>query len=275
MGISGWSFSPILARMLVGAELFLGFSILINTTYLRQYLNATLIVTGFFSFYLLLLWAFRGNDVNCGCFGTVISMSPAESLMKNAVLMVLIAAALKTKPHFEKKYNWIHPVVAIITLVVPFVLNVVEFERRNPDSNEYPFAFPEHHLAQSYQDSVDVSLAEGEYLLAFFSTGCSHCKVAAQKLGIVSRKYKIPPVKVFFIGSHREVAGFFKESNASFDYVLFNNQAIHKITNGTFPTVFYVQDGQVIRQWTGGDLSYNEMGILHKTLNSDIKDARR
>lgn len=274
VGISDWTFAPIMARLLVGLEIFLAIAILINLKYLGRYLTAALVVTGFFSFYLLLLWAFRGNDINCGCFGDFIKMTPAESLMKNAVLAFLIVAAQKTHSSYERHHLWVHIVLAIVAFTLPFVLNVVEFERRMPDSNEYPFSFPKQHLPQQYLDSVDVSMEKGEYILAFLSTSCSHCKVAAQKLGIAQRKYILPEIKVFYIGSDEDVALFHQEVNAVFDYVLFNDAKVYKITNATFPSVFYVKNGKVYRQWNGGDLSYNEMAKLSRTIKG-IKKTKK
>ena len=113
-------------------------------------------------------------------------------------------------------------------------------------------------------------MEEGEYLIAFLSTTCSHCKVAAQKLGIAQRKYVLPEIKVFYLGSEKGVVKFEQESNAVFDYVLFNEARVYKITS-IFPTIFYVKNGQVHQQWNGADLSYNEMAKLSKMKKGIIR----
>ena len=266
IGISSWSFSPILARLLVGIEIFLGIVILINLKYLRSFLNAALILTLFFSFYLILLWAFRGNDMNCGCFGDFIKMTPSESLIKNAVLVLVILMAIKTHIGFKRNYIWVRIGLAIVALTLPFILNVVEIDRRHPDNKEYPYSFPIEDLDLEYRAPMEVNMNEGEYVLAFLSTSCSHCKVAAQKLGIARRKYKLPPIKVFFIGNDASVAVFHKEVNAEFEYVLFNNPDIYKITNAIFPSIFHVKNGHVYKQWNGSELSYSEMEFLSETI---------
>ena len=213
-----------------------------------------------------MLWAFRGDDINCGCFGSYILLTPSESLVKNAFLILVNLFALKTTDYYSRKLTWVYPALGVIAIVLPFVLNVVELDRQHPDETTYPYPFPVEHLDSEYLEKAEVSFEKGEYLLGFMSLNCAHCKVAAQKLGIAQRKYKLPPVKMFFLGSEKEVAPFFKEANASFDYVLFNNNGIFKITTGTFPTVIYVKNGEVHKLWYGSELSYSEMENLSKTI---------
>ena len=102
VGMSNWSFAPIMARLLIGTEIFLGLAVLLNTKFLPSVLKYTLILTGFFTFYLTLLWIFRGNNVNCGCLGSYILLTPAESIAKNLVLIVIILGAMKTTVQFER-----------------------------------------------------------------------------------------------------------------------------------------------------------------------------
>lgn len=268
VGMADWSFAPILARLLIGFELFLGASILINTKYLNLLLKATLILTGFFTLYLLLLMAFRGNEVNCGCFGALIYVTPLQSIIKNVVLAGVILAALKTHKDFNRKLNWLFIGLLAVGLTAPFVVNTVDIGSLKEPNKDFPQPFRTELIDSSYLNELNIDFAEGEYLLAFLSLECSHCKTTAQKLAIISKKYKIPPIKVFFLGAEKQVTGFNQESNSSFEYVMFNNSNMFKITKGKFPQVFYVKDGQTVQQWTGGDLSYRELENLQKTLHA-------
>lgn len=55
-----------------------------------------------FTLYLVWLWIKMGNNVNCGCFGNNIWMSPFTSIIKNIVLLLAIGTLIR----WHKGITW-------------------------------------------------------------------------------------------------------------------------------------------------------------------------
>ena len=265
VGLSDWLFAPFFARILIAVELFLGIAILFNTKYIRLVIQSTLGLTSFFTFYLLLLWAFRGNDMNCGCFGQFLLLTPIESIFKNLLLIILINAVLKNQLIYSRKIIWAYPILFVFSFTLPFVLNTISFKQIKEDTALYPYPFQIELVSNDQLNELGIVWDENEYLLAFFSSSCQHCKNAAQKLAIEERKFEFPKVKVFIKGTPEEVASFFKESNASFPFIITNEADIIKLTKGSFPTFYLVKNGKVHKKWVG-DFSNKELDNLPEAI---------
>ena len=89
LGIGGWRLAPFIARFMIGLEFFIGLLLMANL-YIKRFtvklIAATLII---FCIYLIYVIINNGNNENCGCFGTAISMTPLQAIIKNAVMLVL------------------------------------------------------------------------------------------------------------------------------------------------------------------------------------------
>src|SRR5690606_30147631 len=134
----GTTWSAIAARLLIGLEAAIGL-LLIFQLWGRNYwvLKMGLLLLVLFSLHLIVLWATVGNNVNCGCMGNQIYLSPVQSLLKNTVLIigfltVWILIRVSTKNELEPKknpkdsnpqnnnYHWITILVSILLMGIPF-----------------------------------------------------------------------------------------------------------------------------------------------------------
>ena len=95
------SVSTILARVIVSFELVLGVLWFLQWRFplLKKITIGTLAV---FSVYLL-IQVIQGETENCQCFGTIIYLTPLESLIKNIILILIIYFGVKTEG-----YNFKH-----------------------------------------------------------------------------------------------------------------------------------------------------------------------
>mgnify|MGYP003657248256 CR=1 FL=1 len=124
LGISNWILAPFIARLIIVIELVLGLSILFNTWaknaiyYLAQ--GALILFTS----YLIFLLITKGNDVDCGCFGSWLALSPLSSILKNGVLFLFLF--LIKKENYNKGLQWVFPLLfLLIALPTVFALNRV------------------------------------------------------------------------------------------------------------------------------------------------------
>ncbi len=85
--------SALIARLVIGVELAMGVGYLANIYHKQLYYTIFASLIGFtlFLFYLIVV----GREDNCHCFGDIVHITPAESILKNIVLIVLL--------HFSKE----------------------------------------------------------------------------------------------------------------------------------------------------------------------------
>ncbi len=76
LGVANWLIAPFLARFIIAVELFLGLSILFNVWLKNKIYYLTQASLLIFTVYLIYLLITKGNNVDCGCFGSFLSLSP-------------------------------------------------------------------------------------------------------------------------------------------------------------------------------------------------------
>ena len=126
LGVTNWTYAPFFARLVIAGELFLGFMLLLNIK--PRFTAATsLSVLVFFTLYLVYDFLKNGNDGNCGCFGTIIVMTPLESIVKNLLMIPLVVALLLMN---KREFNLKIPIsiisLVILAIAVPLILSPLE-----------------------------------------------------------------------------------------------------------------------------------------------------
>src|SRR4051812_41160097 len=76
MGVANWYTAPIIARLLIGLEFFIGALLILNYKLRRFTIPFTVGLLSFFIIYLLIQIIKNGDTGNCGCFGESIHMTP-------------------------------------------------------------------------------------------------------------------------------------------------------------------------------------------------------
>lgn len=230
-----------LSRILISLELFIGIA-LFQPFLLKQVVAPlTLISLGAFSIFLFYLMIFAGNTENCGCFGEVVKMSPLESLLKNIVLIGLIAYfCVNVK---SKKEQWLIPT---LLLVGCFGFVFIAFPIRSIEDNA--FAKYIH-----FEPVGRVDLTQGDNLIAVMDVNCEHCQFTAKQLGELTRRTSgLPPIYLLMYG---EVEG--ANSVQYFLFLTSTNFPYHKIGEDEFfnligsepPRIYWLHDGKIKAQW--------------------------
>lgn len=84
------SVAQYLSRLLIGVEFAIGFLLLLPFFLKRIVIPVTILMLIVFIVELAFEIMFKGNDGNCGCFGTLIEMTPLEALIKNLISVGLL-----------------------------------------------------------------------------------------------------------------------------------------------------------------------------------------
>lgn len=255
IGIGNWYTAPVLARLMIGLEFFVGFLLIINYN-LRNFtlpLTAGLLI--FFSIYLLLQIIFSGNEGNCGCFGEHLKMTPLQAIVKNTLMIVLSAPIYFMHKGWRIRYNTMMLSFTGLTFIaIPFVFNPVDYTYTSNNLDEevnYPLElnalFAPEDSAKVEIPSVD--LRKGKHVLAFMSLKCTHCRVAAKKFRLI--KNNNPKIPLYFVlnGDKKDLNAFLEDTNIeNIPYSFALGKAFVQLSGTTLPKIYYIENTIVYKK---------------------------
>lgn len=274
LGILPWSLSPWVARFFIGFEWFLGSLLLLNITGKNNIaIKITLAFLLLLTLYLVVIYALRGNEANCGCFGELWELSTLESILKNIVLITttILLWAIHPGSLFKKYSMVINTILFLTSFALPFILNPFT-PGGEPMVNKLSKGFPlEVSAIQKPEHPFPLTkdITKGKWLVGFFSLTCQHCKIAAYKISVIHQKN--PDIPIYFI-LNGDVSDFnsFKEYSKMGDIpysYMTTKEGFLKNTGVTVPALLLVKDGFVEQRVPYLNLSQEELEKY--TLNSN------
>ena len=183
--------SYVAARLCIAAELLLALFIALG--WWRRWVNLTaflmLILFSFFLGYAALI----GRTDSCQCMGRLADLPPAQSLLKNAVLiaMVLLYARFSSRASLTSRASRARVVLSVVfavaLVVAVFCISVPDNWMFGPEESRYDRELLEESIGP---DGVlaDEGLAEGHQLMAFVTRGCPYCRMTREKLGSIAKR---------------------------------------------------------------------------------------
>jgi thiol-disulfide isomerase/thioredoxin len=133
MGFSE-GFAVFFSRTLIGIEFALGF-LLLQPHYLKKIvIPATIAMLAIFITHLSIeTIANGGNSGNCGCFGTLLPMTPIEAIIKNIVAVGLLVWLLKLLPlHSDRRNFWVLTTVVLACILMVFMAAPIQPRNQQP-----------------------------------------------------------------------------------------------------------------------------------------------
>lgn len=250
--IANWFTAPFIARLLIAFELFLGLLLICNLSLKKITLKATITLLIFFTIYLLFELFTEGNTGNCGCFGTYLQMTPLQSILKN--LLLIIIAIILFLYHPNSKARFYRPLILLFlgaSVATPFILNPLDLmaaQYRQPESVNFQMD-----LSLIYNDTIKykaaVDLAREKHIVAFFSMTCIHCKETAFKMYIMKKRHPEIPFFMVLNGKEDNLKLFFEETKATnIPYMVLLGLPFARITGGSVPIVFWMENGIVVKK---------------------------
>lgn len=253
-----WILAALSGRILIGLEAAIGVLLVFHLFGNKKWiLKLALLLIAIFSIYLVYLWIKVGNDVNCGCFGDAIWMSPSTSLLKNTGIAVGLFLLLKFAKSFNFKPSyWIIWLVITGCVATPFIYYPL------PDShpkwlNKERFQLDMSTLyAPDKTDLPKVDLHKGKYILAFFSATCPHCRKAAMKMHIMKEKNPSLPFFMVIGGQSEEhMPDFWKETQArNIPYTRLKADDFTGLVGYSWPVIYFINNG-----WVEAQTNYVEL----------------
>lgn len=257
MGFSE-GFAPYFSRILIGIEFALGF-LLLQKHYLRKLIiPGTILLLAVFTTHLTIESIMNGgNSGNCGCFGSLLPMTPIEAIIKNVVAMILLGYLFFILPkRIESKDNfWFLlsvTLACILTLfmiapIQPIAISTTEAQIETstvidstlfkteirPNTNSIDTTKKVEPTTTQKQQVLDEpmrkksgyatyfsNIDKGRKTLCFFVPGCDHCRDAAKDLAEMQKRVKkFPEVSIIFMNEEADlIPDFFKYAGKTYPY---------------------------------------------------------
>ena len=262
------NFSFLAARATIILELVLGIGLISNSLHKLYWWGSMAMLL---SYTILLIYALAiGRSDSCHCFGDYLQLNPKQSLLKNGFLMLLFLLIYRMKER-ETPFRWLLLCLAImVSTIGVFVVSPPDnyTQNYNSDQNLQVELFDEA-LNEAPLDALN--LREGKKVICFFSTGCEYCQMAAQKLSLMQQFYGFPPENIFFVfmGTEKGVAEFYEKSESvAYSYLLYDDVVkLLKINNGNFPTIVFMDNGEVVHEYGFRNMREEEIKAFLKSQN--------
>jgi len=220
-----------------------------------------------FTVLILYAWAFEGL-ADCGCFGSFVKLTPGMSVLKNLVMMALIAVAwigyrkgmLEYVAHTPApRCMWfVRPIsAAACCLLVLAALAYGYLRQENasipwtitslPYDKDRPFA-----QFQFEVEGFDWDLGSGEYFVALLSDTCEHCAAASEEMNEMSVSLPdMPPIDGLMLGTETSLQQFREQVDPQYPTILIEPLRFGQLLDDAVapPRFFYVRDGKAVRYW--------------------------
>ena len=253
-----WIVAAIASRLLIGLEGALGLLLLAHFygpgNRIIKYALGLIVI---FSVYLVYLWVYAGNNINCGCFGDAIWMSPSTSLLKNAAISIGLLLLLKFHKGFEFTLRSFIASIILIGSITGVFINQPLPDTKPQWLQKDKFQLDMSKLyAPGKKDAPKVDLRTGKHVLAFFSAGCPHCRMAAYKMHIMKdRNPSLPFYMVVGGESNEQMKDFWNKSQAqNIPYCRLKAEDFTGMIGFSWPVIYFINNG-----WVEAQTNYIEM----------------
>lgn len=279
-------FTAIVARFFIGLEAAIGLLLLAQIFGKKNWvLKLYLFLLLAFSIHLIILWINMGNDVDCGCMGSLVPMTPSVSLLKNLALMIGGAVLLyyyspsKNKKRTVELEDIIHERLnapaamtapktmdsfAIGTILVAIAAFFIVFPMKVKERLSIE------KLYTQTTDSPKTDLREGKHVVCFMSLTCGHCRDAAILIHDIHNNN--PSLPFYFIfpkgesDSLQQIAfdDFMRETKDAdipyhfIDRNLFGEMLLEAGENGV-PSIFWIENGVMVRKLNGHQINQQDI----------------
>lgn len=253
-----------LTRLLIAVECLTGICLIAGIRAKESCLLAGLMLIGFTGYLLLQPLLFDLSEDDCHCFGELIHFNRWESIGKNILLLGLMVPAWPKNYKPARWNRWALPVLAFLAVASFLLINPPDYiyrqlygEKGRIDTELYAEALENTGKQEEF--------TQGRQLVCFFSTGCGHCRRAAEKLSLMARFHGWDESRLRCIfwrteNYEEEVSAFYRENNViPMTYTTFAIDTFLNVIDGRMPSILFSEDGKIVRSVNYIEMDENEM----------------
>lgn len=259
------SLAAFMARFFIGLEAGIGLLLIANIFGSKKWvLYSSLLLLIAFTIHLVFLYFTVGNDVNCGCMGTLVKMSPLSSIVKNIVMMGVIVLLIKYRNNDHKKgYDWLALGMIVLLIVAPYFVF--------PMKDSYKQMSLDRMYNEEQPESPKKELRDGKNIVCFMSLTCGHCFDAAAEISKISKEN--PDLPFYFVFPMtvedpdeitEKLFGFLNETNTAnipFSFITKETfvDLVHEAGASGTPVILWMNGNVIERKSTAAELDVKEI----------------
>jgi hypothetical protein len=275
------------ARLVVALELFLGVGILQRRLLRNAFVPVTMVLLAIFSIHLVYLGQTQGWSEPCGCFGKWLSMPPLQAIIKNVVMIVMLALTYFTaKPEPSESTVAMPALIAVAALIGVYTVGMTSPAPPPPTTTTTTTITMPTTTYGSTTDTIittttttvpaapsrfarfddapkepgPFSMTTGDCLVAFLNLDCEHCKEMALELGMLYQETNSPlPMYFIFLGEPDTVPDFFAETETEVPYILAELGDFFDFIESSPPELYLLRNGAVRSQWNSDSFDIDKL----------------
>ncbi|MCE3225738.1 MAG: tlpB [Bacteroidetes bacterium] len=265
IGIGNWYTAPVIARLLIGLEFFVGLLLILNYNLKKFTLPLTIGLLAFFIIYLIIQIMVSGNEGNCGCFGEHHKMTPLQAIIKNVIMIALSLVVYFFYEGWKIKFNKLFLSFIFLTCAtVTMMINPIDYSYTSNNMEEkinYPL---ELNLLYQPEDTSKVEipkveLRKGKHVLAFMSLTCAHCRIAGKKFRLIKKNNPELPIYFVLNGDKPKLKEFHDDTNSdNIPYSFCLGKSFIQLASAHLPRIYYLDNGIVVKK-----VDYFELNQYH------------
>lgn len=269
--------SSYLSRILIALEFAIGVLILLPFYLKRIVIPLTIFVLAAFCVHLALQIYLTGNSGNCGCFGTLLPMTPLEAILKNifAIGLLVILNKLLSKDKsksveiFYGFLIYLFFVIGIMALVPIKNSSNVTIDSNYQIQEDLVLEGPKQMKSEFGQTLPFAD--KGRLILCFFAPGCDHCRAAVRSIDSLSKIVEdFPKVEIVFMDEEVDkIPEFFEYAGSEYHYIVLDISTFYDVLTWErdTPGIFYMWNGNILKEFNGTNESAYDPESLLKSLN--------
>ena len=237
--------SFLVARLVIICEILVGIGLVANV--FKRFVDtcALLMLVGFTLImgYAILI----GRHDSCQCMGALLDINPAHSILKNALLILLMLFATGAAPWRWRPRWFVWLPVVLAPIVTVFICSAPDNWLFGPSDELYNAE----ELASAMQPDGtlhSLHLDEGRHVVAFLTPGCQFCRMTDEKLTHICHRHDLDSAAfVYFCPTNDSTLAPLTLDTTTFirPCYLIPSLTYALITYGQRPIVFLMDQGTV------------------------------
>jgi hypothetical protein len=232
------------AILFIGLECALGAALISGLS--RWLLPLTMVLLAAFA--ALTFWGDKSGRVeDCGCYGGLLLISPAQSIALDGVYFILAAVAWSAYPAAGILPRLWAAIVTASAFAAGIASAVASRHRALVDLSRLRAGY---RWGRSWLRGYERDLTRGAHFVVFLSRDCPYCKRWVPLLNVIEVQADLPMVSGVMSLDAEQLRGFLNEHMIRFPIAHLSQSRISLMVSG-YPTAVLIEDGIIRQKWVG------------------------
>lgn len=187
-----------------------------------------------------------GRVEDCGCYGGLVLLTPAQSIALDGLYVALLAVSWVTAPAISLPLEWRAAVVAA-ALAAGIAVAAWSAEKALVDLALLRAGRP---WRRNWLKGYSRDLSRGAHFVVFLSRDCPYCKRWVPLLNVIEVRPELPSVVGVMSLQGDPLQAFLGEHMIRFP-IAHMPQSLVSLMVTAYPTAALVEDGRIRKKWVG------------------------